>query len=130
MGSWILAVLFICFGLAFVRFQKDRWLLGLVKASLATGTLCYLLGWAQLSFAFSSHACPDHFDRTPIDRFDRFEDGAFPLHATCYWDSGEQKELVSRWVNPLLFTCMAVLAGCLVTLAVLTYRRYRKGSTP
>ncbi|MGW3723952.1 hypothetical protein [Streptomyces sp. F001] len=129
MGSWILAVLFVGFGLAFVRVQEGRRLLGLIKASIATGTLCYLLGWAQVHFAFPSQACPDFFDRRPIVHFDRYEDGAFPLHATCYWDNGEQKELVSGWVNPLLFTCMAVFTGCLVTLAVLAYRRYRKGHT-
>ncbi|WP_030419381.1 hypothetical protein VM636_17500 [Streptomyces sp. SCSIO 75703] len=129
MDSWILAALFVGFGLAFVRVKKGRRLLGLIKASTTTGTLCYLLGWFQVHFAFPSHACPDFPDMRPIVRFDRYEDGTFPLHATCYWDDGERKELVSGWVNPLLFTCMAVLVSCLVTLAVLAYRRYRKGHT-
>ncbi|MEV0691930.1 hypothetical protein [Streptomyces sp. NPDC050388] len=129
MGSWILVVLFVGFGLAFVRVQKGRRLLGLIKASTATGTLCYLLGWSQVQFSFPSHACPDFFDRRPVVHFDRYEDSTFPLNATCYWDNGERKELVSSWVNPLLFTCMAILTGCLVTLAVLAYRRYRKGHT-
>ncbi|MFB7090077.1 hypothetical protein [Streptomyces sp. NPDC056296] len=129
MDSWILAVLFVCFGLAFVRVRKGQRVLSLAKASTATGTLSYLLGWSQVQFAFPSQACPEFFDRQPVVRFDRFEDGAFPLHATCHWDNGEQKELVSGWVNPLLFTCTTVLACCLVTLAVLAYRRYRKGHT-
>ncbi|MEV5433334.1 hypothetical protein [Streptomyces sp. NPDC052701] len=129
MGSWVLAVLFVGFGLAFVRLRKGRRLLGLLKASTATGTLCYLLGWFQVHFAFPSQACPDFFDRHPIVRFDRFEDRAFPLQATCHWDNGEQKELVSGWVNPLLFTCMAVLTGCLVTFAIYAYRHYRKDHT-
>ncbi|MFF3577674.1 hypothetical protein [Streptomyces mirabilis] len=126
MGSWILAVLFVSFGLASVRLQKGRRLLGLVKASTTTGTLCYLLGWAQVFFAFPSHACPDFDYMLPVVHFDRYENSAFPLQATCYWDDGQQKELVSGWVNPLLFTCMTVLTGCLVALAVLAYRRYRK----
>ncbi|MFD9285995.1 hypothetical protein ACFWD7_54190 [Streptomyces mirabilis] len=126
MGSWILAVLFVSFGLAFVRLQKGRRLLGLIKASTTTGTLCYLLGWSQVFFAFPSHACPDFDYMRPVVHFDRYENSVFPLQATCYWDDGQQKELVSGWVNPLLFTCMAVLTGCLVTLAVLAYRRYRK----
>lgn len=129
MGSWILAVLFVGFGLAFVRVRKGRRLLGLIKASTATGTLSYLLGWSQVHFAFPSHACPDLLDRRPIVHFDHFEDSVFPLQATCYWDNGDQRELVSGWVNPLLIACMAVLAGCLVTLAVLAYRRYWKGNT-
>ncbi|WP_033325653.1 hypothetical protein [Streptomyces yerevanensis] len=129
MDSWILAVLFVGFGLPFVRVQKGRRLLGLIKASTATGTLCYLLGWSQVFFAFPSHACPDFFDRRPLVQFDRYESGTFPLHATCYWDNGEQKELVSGWVNPLLSTCTAVLIGCLVTLAVLAYRRSQEERT-
>ncbi|MFD7704998.1 hypothetical protein [Streptomyces caelestis] len=129
MGSWFLAVLFVGFGLLFVRVQEGRRLLGLIKASTATGTLCYLLGWVQVFFAFPGQACPDLFDRRPTVPLDRYESGTFPLHATCHWDNGEQKELVSGWVNPLLFTCMAVLTGCLVTLAVLAYRRHRKGHT-
>jgi hypothetical protein len=126
MGSWILAVLFVSLGLASVRLQKGRRLLGLIKASTTTGTLCYLLGWFQVFFAFPSHACPDFDYMLPIVHFDRYENNVFPLQATCYWDDGQQKELVSGWVNPLLFTCMAVLTGCLVTLAVLAYRRYRQ----
>jgi hypothetical protein len=85
MGSWVLAVLFVGFGLVFVRIHKGRRLLGLVKASTATGTLCYLLGWSQVFFAFPSQACPDFFERRPIVHFDRYENGVFPLHATCYW---------------------------------------------
>ncbi|MEU8793701.1 hypothetical protein AB0C62_30505, partial [Streptomyces sp. NPDC048643] len=42
------------------------------------------------------------------------------------WDDGEQKELVAGWVNPLLFVRMAVLIGCLATLAALAYRRHRQ----
>ncbi|MEU5703763.1 hypothetical protein [Streptomyces aurantiacus] len=129
MGSWILAVLFVGFGSVFIRMQKGRRLLSLVKASTATGTLCYLLGWSQVFFAFPSHACRDFFDRDPAVYLDRYESGSFPLVATCHWDNGEQKELVSGWINPLLFTCMAVLIGCLVALAVLAYRRNRKGHT-
>ncbi|MFC8201554.1 hypothetical protein ACFUTV_40110 [Streptomyces sp. NPDC057298] len=129
MASWILAVLFVSFGLAFVRVQKGRRLLGRLKASTATGTLCYLLGWLQAFFTFPSHACPDFFDRRPIVHFDRHESSVFPPQATCYWDDGEQKELVSSWVNPLLFTCVVVLTGCLVTLAVTSYCRYRQRHT-
>ncbi|MGW1758825.1 hypothetical protein [Streptomyces mirabilis] len=126
MGSWIMAVLFVSLGLASVRLQKGRRLPGLIKASITTGTLCYLLGWWQVFFAFPSHACPDFDYMLPVVHFDRYENSTFPLQATCYWDDGQQKELVSGWVNPLLFTCMAVLTGCLVTLGVLAYRRYRK----
>ncbi|MFJ5271004.1 hypothetical protein [Streptomyces sp. NPDC088358] len=129
MGSWILAALFLGFGLAFVRVQKGRRLLGLIKGSTATGAVCYLLGWFEVFFAFPSHACPDFLERRPTVHVDRYADSVFPLQATCYWDNGEQKELVSSWINPLLFTCMAVLTGCLVMLAALTYRRCRQGQT-
>ncbi len=126
--GWVLAVLFVGFGSAFIRMQQGRRLLSLVKASTATGTLCYLFGWSQVYFAFPSHACPDFFERRPAAvYFDRYEYGTFPLHATCYWEDGEQKELVSGWINPLLFTCTALLIGCLVTLAVLAHRRNREG---
>ncbi|MER5386843.1 hypothetical protein ABT040_42530 [Streptomyces sp. NPDC002688] len=126
MGSWVLAVLIVSFGLPFVRLQKGGRILGLIKASATTGTLCYLLGWSQVFFAFPSHACPDFDYMRPVVYLDRYESSVFPLQATCYWDDGEQKQLVSGWVNPLLFTCTAVLTGCLVTLTVLAYRRYRK----
>ena len=129
MDSWFLAVFFVGFGLPFVRVQKGRRLLGLIKASTATGTLCCLLGWWQVVFAFPEHACPDFDYMRPVVHFDRYESGVFPPWATCYWDDGQQKELVSGWVNPLLFTCIAVLTGCLVTLTVVAYRRYRKGQT-
>lgn len=126
MGSWILAVLIVSFGLPFARLQKGRRLLGLVKASTVTGTLCYLLGWSQVFFAFPSHACPDLDHTRPAVHFDRYESSVFPLQATCYRDDGERKELVSGWVDPLLFTCVALWTGCLVTLTVLAHRRYRK----
>ncbi|MFJ3821503.1 G protein-coupled receptor family protein [Streptomyces nodosus] len=129
MDSWFLAVLFTGFGLAFVRLQKDRRLVGLVKASTATGILCCLFGWFQVFFTFPSHVCPELLHRVSIVHFDRYENSVFPVQATCYWDNGERKELVSGWVNPLLFTCMAVLTGCLVTLALFAYRRYRKRPT-
>ncbi|MEU8795349.1 hypothetical protein [Streptomyces sp. NPDC048643] len=75
MDSLILAVLFVSFGLSLVRVQKGRRLLSLVKASAATGTLSWLLGWWQVIFAIPSHACPDFDYLRPIVHFDRYESG-------------------------------------------------------
>ncbi|MET8959214.1 hypothetical protein ABZX69_06920 [Streptomyces sp. NPDC004074] len=111
------------------RVDRGRRLLGLIKASTATGAVCCLLGRLQVVFAFPSHACPDYLEMRPTVHVDRYADGVFPLQATCYWDNGEQKELVSSWINPLLFTCMAVVTSCLVMLAARTYRRCRQGHT-
>ncbi|MGC4987600.1 hypothetical protein ACLQ18_44775 [Streptomyces sp. DT193] len=127
MQSWVPAVLFLGFCLAFARVKKSRSLAGLAKTSTATGTLTLLLGWFKVIFAFPSSACPDFRNRRPTLNFDHYESSYFPLRATCHWDNGEQKALVGAWMNPLLFTCMAVLTGCLVTMAVLAHRRYRKG---
>lgn len=129
MDSWFLAVLFVALGLPFVRVRAGNRALGLVKAATVTGTLCYLFGFFQVFFAFPAKACPDFRGSSSTVHLDSYTSGLLPPHATCRWEDGSTKDILTVWVNPLLFTCAAVLIGCSVTLAVRARRRNRKGRT-
>ncbi|MFJ1600892.1 hypothetical protein [Streptomyces sp. NPDC088261] len=121
MGSWIIAVAIGAIGALCLSFRTGARLRGALKAGLVIAVLCGLMGAGQVFFADPARMC-DPLE--PIPDWNRYEERLFPPRAACHWADGRTYELVSVWVNPMLFTALGVAVVCLLALAV---SRYRKG---
>jgi hypothetical protein len=121
MGSWVIAVVIIAMGASCLSFRVGKRLRGAAIASFVIIFFCYLMGAAEVMFADPSRMCEP---TAPIPTVDRYEEAFFPPRAVCHWPDGHTDDLVSSWVNPLMFTALGVAAVCLVALVV---SRYRKG---
>ncbi|RZB18640.1 hypothetical protein StrepF001_16555 [Streptomyces sp. F001] len=122
MGSWVIAVAIVAIGSSCLRFREGKRLRGAATASLIIAFFCYLMGAGQVLFADPARMCEP---TVSIPDWDRYEEAFFPPHAACQWDDGRTYDLVSSWVNPLLFTALGTATMCIVALVA---SRYRKGS--
>jgi hypothetical protein len=122
MGSWAFAVAFVAAGMLCLRFRAGLRLAGLMTGCLVVAFFTYLLGAVEVAFADPSRFCEP---ATSIPELDSFKGGFAPLRATCIWNGGRTYELVSPWINPLLYGSLLLAAACLLTLATLRVRKAR-----
>ncbi|MFJ3086685.1 hypothetical protein [Streptomyces sp. NPDC086838] len=106
--------------------RGSRWAAG-VLISAGCSIVVYaaeLLGFVVLA-AFAK-GCGHEAVREPRNA-DWFEEGSFPLTATCHWDGGRTYSFVPAFVNPLIYACIAFTLLC----AVMAVREHhRNGHTP
>ncbi|MGW1467586.1 hypothetical protein ACWCPT_24955 [Streptomyces sp. NPDC002308] len=62
----------------------------------------------------------------PPRNADWFEQGSFPLTATCHWDGGRTYSFVPAFVNPLIYACIAFTLLC---AAMAIREHHRNGHT-
>ncbi|WP_329375525.1 hypothetical protein [Streptomyces sp. NBC_01483] len=122
MGSWTIAVVIVAAGSLCLRFRAGQRLPSAVAASLIVAFFTYLMGAGEVVFADPARMCQP---TATIPDWDNYEEGLFPPRAACRWADGSTEELVSSWVNPLLFIALGVALACLIALVV---SHYRKGS--
>ncbi|MER8017839.1 glycoside hydrolase domain-containing protein [Streptomyces griseoluteus] len=123
-GSWVIAVTFVGVGSSCLRIRQGKRLRGAVVAGLVTALLCYLLGAVEVSFADPSRMCEP---TVSIPTWYRYEEAFLPPRAACPWADGRTYDLVSPWVNPLLFIALGVSAVCLkVLMASLKRKRSQR----
>ncbi|MET7489008.1 hypothetical protein [Streptomyces sp. NPDC005538] len=103
-----------------------RWLPGQffsAAGSVVVYAFCLFFFVIPVDFA---KQCGREAVRWPRDA-DWFQQSAFPLTATCHWDSGRTYSLVPALVNPVVCACIAATVIC----AVMAIRdHHRNGRTP
>ncbi|MFE0351148.1 hypothetical protein [Streptomyces griseoluteus] len=113
MGSWVIAVVIFAIGSSCLRFRQGKRLRGAAAAGLVIAFLCYLVGAGEVFFADPARTCEP---TVSIPTWNRYEEALLPPRAACHWADGRTYDLVSPWVNPLLFIALGVTAVCLVAL--------------
>ncbi|WP_405899598.1 hypothetical protein OG242_20800 [Streptomyces sp. NBC_00727] len=104
--------------------RGSRWAAGLL-ISAAGSILVYAAGLLFVGSADFAKSCGHEAVRPPRNA-DWFEEGSFPLTATCHWDGGRTYSLVPAFVNPLIYACIAFTLLC----AVMAIREHhRNGHT-
>ncbi|PZT76351.1 MULTISPECIES: hypothetical protein [unclassified Streptomyces] len=100
--------------------RGSRWAAGLLF-SAGGSIVVYAVGllWF-VAFVDFAKGCGHEAVRPPRNA-DWFEEGSFPLTATCHWDGGGTYSFVPAFVNPLIYACIAFTLLC----AVMAVREHR-----
>lgn len=86
-----------------------------LAAGLIVAVFTYLVGAFEVMFADPSRMC----ERTEsIPEVNAFEYDCLPLRAVCHWVNDQTCDVVSPWVNPILFVALGVVVACLIASPV------------
>ncbi|MFJ4848674.1 MULTISPECIES: hypothetical protein [unclassified Streptomyces] len=120
LAALVAPLILIGFGITQWRNGK-RWLPGLLF-SMGASVVVYAVNlfWFVIPVDFAK-GCGSEAARWPRNA-DWFEQSAFPLTATCHWNSGRTYSFVPAFVNPVIYTWIAITLAC----AAMVIRDHRR----
>ncbi|MFE6766692.1 hypothetical protein [Streptomyces sp. NPDC057689] len=95
--------------------RGSHWVAGLL-ISAGGSIVVYAAALLFVSSVDFAKSC-GHEAVLPPRNADWFEEGSFPLTATCHWGGGRTYSLVPAFVNPLIYACIGFTLLCAVMAA-------------